>query len=102
MIDTTLAAILLGAGAFPAAAIIRQLIELLKAVFPSLDAKVSGALQAFILSAVLYVFAYVAVVGANASAESAFAAFLAWCACATSAVGINSSLGHVRAVRDQQ
>lgn len=96
VIDTTLAAILVGTGAFPAAAIVRQLIELLKVAIPELDRLISGARLAFILSLVLYVIAYLVVVGADASAESIFTAFLSWLACATSAVGINSTLAHYR------
>lgn len=89
----TLATILLGAGAFPAAAVIRQLIEVLKVAFPSIDANVSGARQAFLLSLILYVVAWLAV--GDRSPEGAFAAVLVWLACATSAIGIDSALTHV-------
>jgi hypothetical protein len=95
----TLATLLLGAGAFPAAAVIRQLIEVLKVAIPEIDRNISGARQAFLLSLVLYVVAWVAV--GDKSAEGAFAAVLVWLACATSAIGINSALDHVDDLRSE-
>jgi hypothetical protein len=92
----TLALLLAPGGGFLAASIIRQLVEVLKVAIPRLDARVSGALQAFVLSAVLYTVVYLAI--GTATAESVFAAFLGFLSCATSAVGINSAIDHVARV----
>ena len=93
----TLAALFTAGGAVAAALVIRQLVELLKAVFPPLDARVSGALQSFVAAAVLYALA-VAAVGPF-TPEGGFAAFLSWLGCAVGAVGINTVVDHVAAVR---
>jgi len=81
-------------GVIAAAAVITVLIQLIKSVFPALDARISGALMAFVLSAVLYVFTALAVgiVDANAG----LTVFLAWLSCATSSVGIKSTADHVQ------
>jgi hypothetical protein len=97
--ELTLGLILLGTGGLPAAAIIRQVIELLKHAFPGIDSKISGAALAFLLSGGLYIFAYAVVAQGAYSAEGAFAAFLVWLSCATSAVGIHATLGHVKEAR---
>lgn len=96
-VDLTLAALFTAGGAVMAAAVVRQLIEVLKVAFPAIDARVSGASLAFILSLVLYALAYVAV-GAR-DAEGIFLAFLSWIACAVAAVGINSTVDHVQEIR---
>jgi drug/metabolite transporter (DMT)-like permease len=93
----TLAALFTAAGAVAAAAVIRQLIELLKAAFPMLSARVSGAIQAFVAAALLYLLAFLAV--GPFTPEGVFAAFLAWLGCAVGAVGINAAVEHVAAVR---
>lgn len=93
----TLVALFTAGGAVAAAAVVRQLIELLKVAIPVIDARVSGAALSFVLSAVLYVLAFVAV--GTHTPDGAFAAFLSWLACATAAVGINSTVDHYRAVR---
>lgn len=98
MDQLTLTALFTAAGAVAAAAVVRQLVELLKAVLPTLDAKVSGAAQAFLASAVLYVLAYVAV--GERSADGLFLAFLSWLGCAVGAVGINATLDHVTGTDD--
>lgn len=97
MDDLTLAVVLTASGAVAAAAIVRQLVEVLKHAFPLIDSRISGASLSFILTAVLYVVAFLA--AGNRDAESAFTAFLAWLACATSAIGINSLADHVGEVR---
>ena len=94
MDQLTLLALFTAAGAGAAAIVIRQFIELLKASWPTLDDKVSGARLAFILSAALYGAGW-AVVG-PATAEGVFAAFLAWLTCGLAAVGINATWDHVR------
>jgi hypothetical protein len=92
MDNLTLAAILTAAGAVSAALLVRQTVELLKAVFPKLDATVSGALQSFVLTGVLYVAAFVTV--GDHTPEGVFVTFLAWLSCASSAVGINAVWDH--------
>jgi hypothetical protein len=89
----TLAALFTAGGAVAAAALVRQLIQVLKAAFPMLDARVSGAALAFVLAAVLYVLAFAACGPFNA--EGVFAAFLAWLGCAVGAIGINATVSHV-------
>lgn len=96
-VNLTLAALFTAGGAVAAAAVVRQLIELLKVAFPALDARMSGATMAFLLSLLLYVLAWAAVGGRDA--EGIFLAFLSWIACAVAAVGINSTVDHVREVR---
>jgi hypothetical protein len=98
MDSLTLAALFTAAGAIAAAAVVRQLVELLKAVFPLLDARVSGAVMAFIGAGALYVFAFAAT--GPFTAEGGFAAFLAWLGCAVGAVGINATVDHVTEVRE--
>ena len=97
MENLTLALLFTAGGAVAAAAVVRQLIELLKVAIPPLDAAVSGAGMAFGLSLALYVVAFV-VVGER-SADGVFLAFLSWLGCATAAVGINSTVDHVVASR---
>lgn len=89
----TFASLLTPPGVIAAAAIITGLIQLLKSVFPGLDARVSGALMAFVGSAVLYVLAGAAT--GVASPDAGLAVFLAWLSCATSSVGIKAVSDHV-------
>ena len=89
--DITFASLLTIEGTVIAAAIVTSLVELLKRVG---DIQVAGAWVAFLLSAILYIFAAIAtnVVGAPAPLDAGLAVFLAFLGCATSAVGIHSSL----------
>jgi hypothetical protein len=96
-VNLTLLALFTAGGAVAAAAIVRQLIEVLKVAFPALDARMSGATLSFLLSLVLYGLAYAAV--GERSAEGVFLAFLSWLACAVAAIGINSTVDHVQEVR---
>jgi len=96
-VNLTLAALFTAGGAVAAAAIIRQLIEVLKVAIPALDARVSGALQAFILSLVVYALAWLAVGGRDA--DAIFLAVTSWVGCAVAAIGINSTVDHVQAIR---
>lgn len=98
MDQLTLAALFTAAGTVAAAAVVRQLVELLKAVLPTLGEKVSGALQAFVASAVLYVLAFAAV--GPLTPDGGFVAFLSWLGCAVGAVGINATLDHVTGATD--
>ena len=87
----TLASLLDPPGIVAGAAFVTSIVALLKGVFPSLT--VSGALMAFVLSAVLYVLAGVS--AGAASLDAGFAVFVSWVACATGAVGINGTYRHV-------
>ena len=93
MPTVTFASLLTPEGVVIAAGIITGLVSLLKAVFTKLDEKVSGALQAFVLSAILYILAAISI--GVASLDAGLGVFLAWLACATSAVGIYSTVQHV-------
>lgn len=90
--DVTIASLVTPAGVVVAAGIVTTLIQLIKGVFPPIDAKVSGALLAFIGTAVLYVFAATSL--GVSSADQGFGYFLAWLSCATAAVGIKSTFDH--------
>lgn len=84
-------------GVVVAAALLTGLIQLIKSVFTVVDEKISGALMAFVLSAVLYILTAFAVGVADLNAG--LAVFMAWLACATSAVGIKSATSHVQRVQ---
>lgn len=94
--NPTFADFLTPAGIVVAAGIVTALVELIKGVFPVVDDKVSGALQAFVITGLLYVFTALAVPPPDPN--GALTIFLAWLACATSAVGIKSATAHARAV----
>lgn len=95
-LDVSFASFLTPPGVIAAAAVITTLVQLIKSVFPAIDAKVSGALMAFVGSAVLYVFTAVAV--GVPTFDSGLLVFLAWLSCATSSVGIKSATNHVQEV----
>ena len=88
----TFSSFLTPTGVVAAAAVVTTLIQLIKGVFPAIDARISGALLAFILTGILYILTAVSVGVADANAGLAI--FLAWLACATSAVGIKSATTH--------
>jgi hypothetical protein len=92
----TFEALFTAAGAGALALLVRQIIQLVKAVLPAVDAAVSGALQAFILTAIAYVVA-VATVPAMQTPNGILAAIVAWVTCATAAVGIDQAWNRVRA-----
>lgn len=88
---------LVTAAAVPiAAGIITTLVALLKSSFPVLDARVSGASMAFILSAILYIAAGFALrqPGVPFTPNDLLNVFLAWLAVASSAVGIKATFDH--------
>lgn len=91
--NLTLADFLTVAGVAAAAAFATGIVALVKAVFPVVDARVSGAVMVFILTAILYVLAGVST-GA-ATLDAWFAVFVAWVTCATAAVGVYSTVQHV-------
>lgn len=94
--DLTFAAFLTPAGVVAAAAAITMLVQLVKSVFPAVDARVSGAVMAFTFSAVLYL-ATAAATGIP-TWDAGLTVFLAWLSCATSAVGIKAATEHVATV----
>jgi hypothetical protein len=91
--DITFASFVTPPGVIAAAAIITGLIQLIKAVFPAIDARVSGAAMAFVGTAVLY--GVTAAALGIADANAGLTLFLAWLSCATSAVGIKAVSDHV-------
>lgn len=91
----TFEALFTAAGAGALALVVRQVVELLKAVWPALDLDVSGALQAFILTAAAYV-AAVASVPVMQTPNGVLAAIVAWVTCATAAIGIDQAWNRVR------
>ncbi len=91
--NLTLATLLEVAGIAAGAAFTTTIVQLLKSVFSVIDSRVSGALLAFVITAVLYVLAGLST-GA-ASLDAWFAVFVAWVTCATAAVGVYSTLTHV-------
>lgn len=97
MNDVTFASFLTPNGIVVAAGIITTLVQLLKTVFPAIDARVSGAVLAFAFSAVLYVLTAIAVgVG---TLDAGLTVFTAWLAAALSAVGAYATVLHVQAQR---
>lgn len=90
----TFEALITPEGIAAAGALTTTIIALLKSTFPAIDARVSGAIMAFGLTAVLYG-AGVAVVGL-ADPNAALTWISAWVACATVAVGVHSTVSHVR------
>lgn len=92
--NITFASLLTPEGIVIAGGIITTLVELIKRVFPAIDEKVSGALLAFVLSAILYVLAAVAT--SVTDLDAGLVVFMAWLATATAAIGINSTVTHVQ------
>jgi len=93
-VDITFGSFLLPAGLLVAAGLITTLIEVLKTAIPPLNARVSGATMAFVLSALLYIATGLAV--GVASADAGLQVFAAWLACAVAAMGIKSGYSHAR------
>lgn len=91
--DLTFASLLTPEGAVAFAAVVTGFIAIIKYTFPVVDARVSGALMAFVLTAIGYVLcAFATGVG---TLDAGLLVFVAWLGCATSAVGIHSSVQHV-------
>lgn len=87
MDGVTLASLLTAAGALIAATIVTVFIDVLKRPFPNVD----GMIATFIASALLYTLVFL-----NTpqpwTLEGAFAAFLAWLACAAAALGVHKAV----------
>ena len=93
MNELSFASLLSAAGAGIAAGLVTTLVELAKTVWGRESMPVSGAALAFGLSAVLYILAGIATgVG---SLDAGLVVFVAWLTCATSAVGVHSTISHV-------
>lgn len=94
--DIAFADLVTPAGVVVAAGLIVGLIQLIKASFAGIDARISGASLAFFLSAVLYVLVALALrsEGAITTADGYLGVFAAWLTAATSAVGIKASFSH--------
>lgn len=91
----TVEMLLSAAGAGIAAVIVASFVELLKKVFPPLDARVSGAFMAFTVTAILYIWVWFA--SGPATANEQLSLIVAWLTCATAAVGANSVVKHTAA-----
>jgi hypothetical protein len=91
----TLADLFTPAGIAAASTIVFLIVQIAKANFPALDARVSGATQASVVIAVLYVGAFFATPG-----TSIFTAILYFLLATSSAIGISSGLNHISEVRE--
>jgi len=101
MPELTFAALLTAAGAGIAAVIVTTFISLVKTAISAI-ANWDGALMAFVLTAILYVFAGIAV--GVPSLDAGLNIFIAWLTCATAAVGVHKTIVKpvVSAVQKQQ
>lgn len=88
----TFAVLLTAAGTAIAASIVTALVEVLKLTFGPLPG--TGAMWAFILSAVLYAMGGIAT--GITTLDQGLGIFLAWLACATASVGIHSTVKTAR------
>lgn len=88
----TLGSLLTPQGIITAGLIVTTLVATLKGVFPTIDARISGALMSFIISAILYVF--VGLATSVATLDAAFVVFTAWLAVSSAAIGIKAGLDH--------
>ena len=77
-------------GIVVASGLITAFVQLLKTVFPVIDAKVTGAVQAFVLSALLYL--VTAIVVSPDGPDAYLTIIASWLACATAAVGVHSTI----------
>lgn len=89
MDSPTFAAFLTPEGIVVAGGLITAFVQLTKTVFPIVDEKVSGAVMAFGISAVLY--AITAVVVGISTPDQGLTVVASWLACATAAVGVHST-----------
>ena len=95
--NLTFEALLTPEGVVAAAALATALVALIRSVFPVIDAKVSGALMAFVFTGILYALAAFSV--GVTTLDAGLLVFVAWVSCATSAVGIHSTVQHVAETR---
>ncbi len=88
--DLTLASVLTAAGAVSAAALVSGIVEILKRVLPVIGRRQLEPVLAFAFSGALVVAAWSA--SGDRTAESAFAALLAWYGIARVAMGIHDDV----------
>lgn len=81
-------------GIAASAAIVYLVVQIAKANFPALDARVSGALQATVIVGILYLAATIATPGVPI-----FTAFLFWLVATAGALGIHSAVDHIQDVQ---
>lgn len=89
MDSPTFSAFLTPEGIVVAGGLITAFVQLIKTVFPIVDEKVSGAVMAFGLSAILYTIT--AVVVGISTPDQGLTVVASWLACATAAVGVHST-----------
>ena len=94
MPSPTFASFLSPEGIVVAGGLITAFVQLIKTVFPLVDERVSGAVMAFGLSAVIY--ACTAIVVGISTPDQALTVVASWIACATAAVGVYSSVKYAR------
>jgi hypothetical protein len=90
MDSPTFASFLTPEGIIVAGGLITALVQLIKTVFPVIDAKVSGAVMAFAASTLLYT-ATALVVGTS-TPDAILTVIASWIACATASVGVYSTV----------
>ena len=90
--NLTFESLLTPEGVVAAAALTTALVALIRNVFPVIDARVSGALMAFVFTGILYALAAFSV--QVPTLDAGLLVFMAWVSCATSAVGIHSTVQH--------
>jgi hypothetical protein len=93
----TFAQLLTPEGIVGAAALVVTLVQVIKAALPIVDARVSGALLAFMATGILYALA--AWVLPDRTPDSLLQVFAAWVAVAGLAMGIKAGADHVDEVR---
>ena len=95
--DVSFASFLTPEGIIVAGGLITAFVQLLKSTFPVIDEKVSGAVMAFVLSALLYV-ATTFATGGIPTWDAGLTILASWIACATASVGVYASVRHVQDV----
>lgn len=90
----TISDLLTGGGIAAAGLITFLVVSIAKQVAPLLDARVSGARQAAVILAALYIAAYISTPG-----TAIFTAFVYYLTATAAALGIDSAVGHVQQVQ---
>lgn len=90
----TFASFLTPEGIVVAGGLITALIQLVKVTFPIVADRVSGAVMAFSISALLY--AVTAIVVGVSTPDAALTVVASWIACATASVGVYASVRHAQ------
>ena len=88
----TFASFLTPEGIIVAGGLITAFVQLLKTTFPPIDAKVSGAVMAFSLSALVYI--ATAIVTGISTPDGALTVIASFIACGTASVGAYASVKH--------